>query len=334
MGIVFGAPGADNSADGRPGAAARAPVNITRLLLAALALLPASGRAAAPAKPVIYNNLAGDGSVELDRSIKAAYGSTYAIVDTSRAAGFAEPAPTAGELPRLAMDAHGQPISGYCLIVYIVSAAGLVSDPVIVRWSDERVCPVALAAMGDWRFTPGRLNGTAVASTAAQEFTFGPAEASGGFSMERLVVYQPKDVLVRRLPPNEAVSAYVEQVRQVAHNFFVGSATPETFHIVIVARPGRGCRFCFLSSVRPGSAPELLPLRKLLVALPPLAVREGPVILCLTAHVAGGDGKDEPNGDAFRNPIPKEWRDLSSSLRDPPPFSSDAFLDLLWPPPR
>lgn len=308
-------------------------MKITRHLLAALALLPATALAGTPAAPVVYNNLAGDGSVELDRYIRQAYGSTYTIADTSRAAGFTEPAPTAGELPRLALDDHGQPIIGNCLVVYIVLASGLVSDPVIVKWSDERVCPVALAAMGDWRFTPGRLKGAAVASTAAQEFTFGPTDAAGGFSMERLVVYQSKDVLVRRLPPNEGTNAYVDQVRQVAHNFFVGAAKPETFHIVIVARPGPRCRVWFVSSVRPGNSPELLPLRQLLQAIPPLAVREGPVILCLTAHVAGGDGKDEPNGEAFRNPIPTEWRELAASLKDPPPFSSDAFLDLLWPPP-
>ncbi len=305
-----------------------------RHLLAILALLPASALCGAPAAPVVYNNLAGDGSAELDRSIRQAYGSTYAIVDTSRAAGFTEPSATAGEMPRVALDDRGQPIFGSCLIVYIVSAAGLVSDPVIVKWSDERVCRVALAAMGDWRFTPGRLKGVAVASTAAQDFTFGPAEASGGFSMERLVVYQPNDLLMRRLPPNEAVDAYVNQVRQVAHNFFVGSATPETFHIVIVARPGPRCRAWFLSSVRPGDSPELAPLRALLQAIPPLAVREGPVVLCLTAHVAGGDGKDQPNGEAFRNPIPAEWRALAATLKDPPAYSSDAFLDLLWPPAR
>jgi hypothetical protein len=309
-------------------------VTTHRHLLAVLAFLPASALFSAPAAPVVYNNLAGDGSAELDRSIRQAYGSSYTIVDTSRAAGFTEPSATAGEMPRIALDDRGQPILGSCLIVYIVSAAGLVSDPVIVKWSDERVCRVALAAMGDWRFTPGRLKGAAVASTAAQDFTFGPAEASGGFSMERLVVYQPNDLLMRRLPPNEAVDAYVSRVRQVAHNFFVGSATPETFHIVIVARPGPRCRTWFISSVRPGDSPELAPLRALLQAIPPLAVREGPVVLCLTAHVAGGDGKDQPNGEAFRNPIPSEWRALAATLKHPPAYSSDAFLDLIWPPPR
>src|SRR5580693_3343754 len=102
-------------------------LNPIRTLLALAALLPAYALAGAPAKPVVYNEMAGDGSVELDRTIRQAYGSTYTLVDTSRSAGFVEPVPLAGELPTYAKDAHDQMIAGYVLVVYIVAADGSVA---------------------------------------------------------------------------------------------------------------------------------------------------------------------------------------------------------------
>jgi hypothetical protein len=306
-------------------------LKLTRHLLALFALLPASALGEAPAKPVIYNNMAGDGSVDLDRTIKQAYGSTYTVVDTSPSAGFVEPVATAGDLPKFVKDRQGQLIAGYVLVVYIVTADGEVSDPVIAKWNDERLCRVALTAMGDWKFKPGRLKGAAVATTAAQEFNFGPLDISDGFKVERIVTYQPNDVLVKRMPPNERIKAYTAQMGQVAHNFFVGDTARETFDIVIVTRPGQRARVWFVSSVRPGNSRELEPLRRLLEAVPPMEVRGGPVILCLTALVAGGDAKFKPENEDYRNPVPSEWIDLAKSIKDPPPFSSDAFMDLLWP---
>jgi hypothetical protein len=303
-----------------------------RHLLALAALLPAAALAGAPANPVVYNNMAGDGSVELDKTLRQAYGSSYTIVDTSKAAGFTEPVALEGDLPTFAKDGHDQMIAGYVFIVYIVDAKGDVSDPVIAKGTDERLCRVALSAMGDWRFTPGKLNGVPVATTAAQEFNFGPVDVSNGLKMERLVVYQPNDVLVRRMPPFEQTRTYVAKMRQVAHNFFVGDTVPETLHIVVVTRPGRRSRVWLVSTVRPGSSAALAPLRVLLEAVPALDVKEGPVILCLTTEVAGGDGKDPPEGPDYHNPVPMEWTDLAGAMKPSPPVSSDAFLDRLWPP--
>jgi Gram-negative bacterial TonB protein C-terminal len=307
-------------------------LNPIRHLLALAALLPAAALAGEPASPIVYNNMAGDGGVELDKTIREAYGSTYTIVNTSRAAGFTEPVAIAGDLPTFAKDSRDQMITGYVFIVYIVTAKGEVYDPVIAKGNDERLCRAALSAMGDWRFTPGKLKGVPVATTAAQEFNFGPDDVSNGLKMERLVVYQPNDVLVRRMPPFEQTRTYVSEMRQVAHNFFVGDTTPETLHIVVVTRPGRRSRVWFVSSVRPGSSGALAPLRVLLEAVQPLDVKEGPVILCLTTEVAGGDGKDPPEGPDYHNPVPQEWTDLARTMRLPPPVSSDAFQDRLWPP--
>jgi hypothetical protein len=297
-----------------------------------VALIVATAALGEPAaKPVVYNNLEGDGGVELDRSIKQAYSGKYKIVDTRRADGYVEPKAVAGELPRYVKDQRGQLIVGYVLAAYIVTADGAVADPVMVKWSDERLCKVAVEAMADWRFMPGTLKGLAVATTAAQEFNFGPSDASNGFQMERVVVYQPNDIVTKRMPPGESSRAYVELVQQVAHNFFVGDTVPETFSIVIITRPGRRSKVWFVSSYRPGNSPELEPLRRLLEAVPPMNVRDGPVILGLTALIAGGDGKDRPVGADYRNPIPAEWLAATSGLKQPPTFASDAYIDLVWP---
>jgi hypothetical protein len=134
------------------------------------------------------------------------------------------------------------------------------------------------------------------------------------------------------MPPFEQTRTYMAQMRQVAHNFFVGVTKPETLHIVIVTRPGRRSRVWLVSTERPGGPGELEPLRRLLEAVPPMNVQEGPVILCLTTEVAGGDGRDPPEGPDYHNPVPRQWTELAKSLKNPPPVSSDAFIDLVWPP--
>jgi hypothetical protein len=282
-------------------------------------------------KPVVYNNMEGDGGVELDRSIKLAYSDKYKVVDVKHADGYVEPKAIAGELPRYIKDQRGQMIVGYVLAAYIVTADGAVADPVMVKWSDERLCKVAVEAMADWRFVPGSLKGTAVATTAAQEFNFGPSDASNGFKMERVVVYQANDIVTKRMPPGESSRSYIEQIQQVAHNFFVGDAVPETFSIVVATRPGRRSRVWFVSSYRAGNSPELEPLRRLLESVPPMNVRDGPVILGFTALIAGGDGKDRPVGADYRNPVPAEWEAAAGALKQPPAFASDAYIDLVWP---
>jgi hypothetical protein len=275
--------------------------------------------------------MAGDGGVEIDRSIKQAYSSMYTIVDTSVAAGYAEPRAIAGELPKYVRDREGRMVSGYVLVTYIVTADGAVANPVMVKWSDERLCRLAVEVMANWRFMPGTLKGVAVATTAAQEFSFGPTDQSNGYSMERVVVYQPSDVTTRRMPPGGGTKAYVEELQLVAHNFFVGDTVPETFSIVVITRTGRRSRVWFVSSIRSGNSRELEPLRKLLEGVPPLDVHEGPVILGFTGLIAGGDGKDRPVNEDYRNPMPQEWLDAARALKDPVPVSSDAFVDLVWP---
>ena len=300
-------------------------------LAALLALLCLANPCGAEDKPIVYNNMEGDGGVVLDRQIKAAYGARYTVVDTRQSEGYAEPLPVAGQMPASPLFEPGHLLGGYVLIVYIVSDKGLVADPVVVKASDPRLTKAALEAMAQWRFRPGTLKGAAVATTAAQEFSFGPVDVSNGYEMKRLASYQSRDVLIKRMPPAEAVSAYVARVTEAAHNFFVGSTTPEILHIVVIVRPGNRSRVWLLSSRRPGDSPELEPLRRLVEAVKPFDVQGGPVILGFSGTVAGGDPTGSLQGDAYHNPVPVEWLSLAKSLSDPPPFASDAFMDLVWP---
>jgi hypothetical protein len=301
----------------------------TRIILSTV-LLSACALGQEPAKPVVYNNAEGDGSLELDREIKAAYSARFTIVDTRRSEGFVEPSATAGSLPRFARDAEGRPLVGYVRVAYVVTAAGLVAEPVALRATDRRLIAAATDAMKDWRFAPGKLNGAAVATTAAQEFNFGPADFSNGFATDRLIMYQTSDILLRRAPGPDEFGAYYNRLKSVAHNFFVGVTTPEALQIVVVMQPGRHSRVWFVSSTRAGDAKELEPLRRLLEAVTPVEVREGPVAFAISAEIAGGDGRGPAREKKGGQPVPKEWQDAAKALEVPLPVSSDGYLNLVW----
>jgi Gram-negative bacterial TonB protein C-terminal len=280
-----------------------------------------------PAKPVVYNNVDGDGSAELDRGIKGAYSERFTIVDTGRSRGFAEPDATQGTLPTSATGEAGQPLAGYVLVAYIVSAGGFVTDPVVLKTTDARLSEVAIAAMSHWRFTPGRLNGDAVATTAAQEFNFGAADPVNGFRTDRIAVYQEQQVLLKRLPGPEVFGAYAKELGRVAHNFFVGDTVPEKLDIVVALQPGGSPRVWLVSSIREGDAKELEPLRKLLRAVPPIEVRDGPVAFAVQASIAGGGAPPADNDSP--PPVPKEWRKAGGSQKEGVAYSSDEFLNAI-----
>ena len=176
------------------------------------------------------------------------------------------------------------------------------------------------------------MNGKAVNSTAVQEFNFGPRDVSNGYSMKRLAIYQSRDVLLKRMPDQGAVSDYVAQLKALTHNFYVGESKPEILHMVLVIRPAGRVRAWLMSSARKPDSPDLRRLRGLVESVKPPAVLGGPVALGLSGTVAGGDGTELLEGEAARNPVPPEWRAIEAAAADSPPFSSDAFLDLAFPP--
>jgi hypothetical protein len=300
------------------------------LALLAPALLAASGPADPGQKPLVYNYLEGDGSVPLDRAIKGAYGAGYRIVDVHRSDGYREPEATDGDLPTSAKDEEGRWIAGYVLAAYIVTAEGRVADPRVLRSNDPRLSKVALDAMAKWRFTPGTLRGQAVATTAAQEFKFGPLLAATGYEAVQLGSYQPPVTLRERMPPVAAVDDYVRLLGIATEHFFVGAAAPETLHTVVIVRPGRRSRVWFVSSTRPGGTPDFEPLRRILEAIEPFDSPRGPIIIGISGVIAGGDPKDDPRVPGAALPIPAEWLE-ASRIPSPPALFSDRFIDLVWP---
>ena len=298
------------------------------LSAAALSALCAFG--GTPPGPVLYNDAGGDGGATLDRAIKEAYGARYTIVDTDRGSGYAGPTATAGALPATAASQSGEPLSGYVLAAYIVTSGGLVSDPVILRSTDARLGAAAVEAMSHWRFTPGSLKGTPVASTAAQEFTFGPTVSPYGFSVDRVAIYQSPQVLLRRLPDRDKFGAYVDALGQVAHRFFVGDTNPETISLVVELHPGGRSRVWLASSRRAGDSAELAPLRALLEGVPPVDVQEGPAAFAIVGGVAGGDAASPAGDKQAPPPVPREWRQALKAPDSGVAYGTDDVLETVW----
>jgi TonB family protein len=270
-------------------------------------------------KPVVYNKADG-GDTPLDRAIKKAYAGKYAIEDATIASGYESPNPTAGGLPRTALNEAGEPLAGYVLVAYIVTDEGLASDAVVLNSSNEELNHTALDAMKEWRFVPGLFKGKPVRTTAAQEFVF-KIEKSG-FETTNMVLYQPDDVLKKRLPGAGHLAAYIEKIQSAAAGMLARQTSPDTLVIVVAARPDRTSRVWLMGSKL--DEKTLANLREQLEAIPPVEVKDGPVAFAICATIAGGPEFTEVP------PMPPEWKKAAEKLPQPVQIP-DAVLDDVWP---
>lgn len=162
---------------------------------------------------------------------------------------------------------------------------------------------------------------------------FDKAAAPGtpkAFEVERLVLYQPDQVLQARLAGAvEDFANYVKKLETVCTEFFATTSKPETLHIVIAVRPNKRSRVWFVSSDRPAPDTTREPLRKKLEAVTPCEVHDGPVAFAISAKLAGGNSKDTEGSKDSKPPIPKEWEDAAKGKENVP--VPDGFLDLIWP---
>jgi TonB family protein len=225
-----------------------------------------------------------------------------------------------GGLPGTAHSADGEPLEGYVLVAYIISAEGLVEHPVVIKSTDAALNPTALAAMEEWRFAPGTLKGQPVATTAAQEFKFEIVKS--GFETTNIVLYQPDEVVKTRLPGAGHLAAYIEKLQTAAGEAFAKSTTPDVLHIVVAVRPGKKARIWLTGSKL--DAPTLETLRKTLEAIPAVDVREGPVAFAISGKIAGGTPPTE------EIPMPEEWQEAVKKLPQPV-IIPDGLLDTVWP---
>ena len=144
-------------------------------LLLALALLTSTAlsatAAAAADKPIVYNPISGE-TTAINQQVSNALAPQCILIDLRDSADYVQPKPTAGSLPRVARAPTGEYIGGYVLIAYVVTAAGQVGSPTVLKTDDARLDATALQAMSEWRFTPATLKGVPISSTSAQEFHF------------------------------------------------------------------------------------------------------------------------------------------------------------------
>lgn len=270
-------------------------------------------------KPLVYNN-AESGDTPLDREVKKAYAPDFAITDVTTAAGYESPKPTVGGLPRTAQNDEGEPLEGYVLVAYIINDKGLVEHPVVLRSTNEELNRTALTAMEAWRFVPGALKGKPVATTAAQEFTFEILRS--GFETTNIVLYQPDDVVRKRLPGSGHLAAYIEKIQLAAEDFFARVHTPDSLQIVVAVRPGGKSRVWLMGSGL--EEKTLAVLREQIQAIPPVAVQDGPVAFAICGKIAGGPETAEAT------PMPPEWQESVKNLPQPV-VVPDGLLDTVWP---
>jgi hypothetical protein len=74
-----------------------------------------------------------------------------------------------------------------------------------------------------------------------------------GFETDKLVLYQPNEILQARVGAVEEFSTYIKQLQTVCSEFFATNKTPETLHVVVAVRPGKGARVWFISSLYPSA---------------------------------------------------------------------------------
>jgi hypothetical protein len=141
-------------------------------LLAAVQLhaAPVDGYTSAHAKPVIYNYI-GKGSERAgEAEVKAHYGTKFRIVDIGEP-GFIRTKLTQRVPPRPLIES-GRLIKGSVRVIYIITSEGRLIEPFVLSSTDNRLNPIVLAAIAQWRVTPATLNGVAISSICGQDFRF------------------------------------------------------------------------------------------------------------------------------------------------------------------
>lgn len=137
----------------------------------------ASAAEAAAGRPLVYNRFGapGDGVSEW---VHGMYDPAFEIVDVADGDGSYARAHLRSGPPPVAVVEKEIEAEVEVLVVFIITAEGRVTHPVIYRSADPRLSVAALTALARWVFEPARLHGEQVASTAAHGFVFFPMRLS------------------------------------------------------------------------------------------------------------------------------------------------------------
>jgi hypothetical protein len=151
----------------------------------------------------------------------------------------------------------------------------------------------------------------------------------GAFQTLEVVLYQPDEVLERRVGDVAELAAYVERLQAECSAYFSGADMPEALDIVVAVRPPRASRVWLVSATRS----ERDPLCQHLEEIESPQVREGPLAFAILASVAGGKHPRAGSEELFTPPMPREWQQeiaRHEGLLQLP----DAILESIWPQPR
>jgi hypothetical protein len=121
---------------------------------------------------VIYNFVdKGSDSVN-NQAFRRAYSGKFRVVDFSDKKSYVPSKCTHHIVPKPQHDSSGNLLHGNVRIGLIVTAEGTVMSPFIIYSDNHALDPVVLATVKQWRGTPAQLNGSRIAITRIQDFTF------------------------------------------------------------------------------------------------------------------------------------------------------------------
>lgn len=156
-----------------------------------------------------------------------------------------------------------------------------------------------------------------------------PVWGETGFQMDSMMLYQEDNTLRARAVEVTTLGEFVKQIETTCSQFFAKTDRPESLDVVVAVKPGKKSRVWFVSSIRKDQK-ELEPLRKKLEAIPAMTVKQGPVVFALKGLIAGGDSKKAEKESPPNLPIPSEWKDAATSVKQNLAVP-DGFLELVWP---
>jgi hypothetical protein len=147
------------------------------------------------------------------------------------------------------------------------------------------------------------------------------------FNVAHNLLYQPDAVFRERIVDIDALGDYLNQIYEVAEDYWVGKpAEPgQALTIVIAIKPGGRVRFWLDSSLGKLDSGVAEPLIDRLQELPVPVVREGPIAFAIHASLWGGS----PGGGGWTF-LPAEWKDRCR-LQGQKLVFPDGVLELVWP---
>lgn len=157
----------------------------------------------------------------------------------------------------------------------------------------------------------------------------GASVPMSAFQTTNIVLYQPDGVLGERLPGVDALAAYLRKLQASAAPFFPDGSAPETLDIVVVIKPGGRSRVWFVSDSRPEADGVLARLRRELESVEVPTIKMGPVAFAISAAIAGAK-REVSDGGGFRPPMPKEWQDAATKVKEPGVIPDD-IVAVVWP---